>query len=87
MAPLDRESVRRELAAYLQTIARPGADFERVDEDTDFFQAGLLDSLAVVEIIQHLESRYGVRLPDAGFDPRALGSFAGMLRLIGSGRE
>ena len=87
MPHLDRDSVRRELAAYLQAIARPGADFERVGDDTDFFEAGLLDSLAVVEIIEHLEGKYGVRIRDGGFDPRTVGSFAGMMRLIGVGRD
>jgi len=87
MSAPNRDSVRRDLVAYLQSIARPGADFTRVADDTNLVDAGLLDSLAVVEIIQHLEQEYGARIRDGGFDPRELGSFAGMLRIIGVGPE
>ena len=84
MSDLDRDSVRRTLVAYLQTIARPGADFARVGDDTNLIEAGLLDSLAVVEIIQFLEVGYGARIRDSDFDPREIGSVAGMMRLIGA---
>jgi len=87
MSARNRDSVRGELVAYLQSIARPGADFAAVGDDTNLFDAGLLDSLAVVEIIQHLEREYGVRIRDGGFDPRELGTFAGMLRIVGVGPE
>lgn len=84
MAAQSRASVRSKLVAYLQSIARPGVDLAQIDDDTNLVDAGLVDSLAIVEIIQFLEQEYGVRIRDSDFDPRELGSFAGMMRIIGA---
>ena len=85
--PLPRpEELRRQLVAYLQTIARPGADFSTVADDTNLFDGGLLDSLSVIQIIEYLEQQYGLRFGGLGLDPRELASLAGIMRVCATPR-
>lgn len=82
MATPDRSRLREELVGFLDTIARPGPSIDAIDEDTNLFDSGLLDSLAVIQIILHLEQRHGVDMGAQGIDPNDLGSIAGILNAI-----
>lgn len=79
--PPQREELRRQIVAYLQTIARPGADFSAVNDDDNLFDQGLLDSLAVIQVIQFIEQRYGVRFRGGTVDPAELASLSGIMRI------
>ena len=76
------EQTRKELIAFLDTIVRPGQRIDNVDDDTDLIDAGLIDSLALVQIITYLEENFGLKLNTGIVDPNDLGSVAGMLRAI-----
>jgi acyl carrier protein len=78
--------LRRQIVAYLQTIARPGADFSAVADEANLFDEGLLDSLAVIQGIQFLEQRYGVRFRGSGLDPQELASLSGIMRVCAASR-
>jgi len=82
----DRADERTGLLAFLQTIACPGADVAALPPDANLFDAGIIDSLAVVRIIEYLESEYGIRFVSAGFDPREIGTITGIERVIAGGR-
>ena len=68
-APAARAERTRDLLAFLRTIQKPGAPIEEVSEDVSLVEAGLIDSLAVLEIVSHLESTYGLDFAEAGIDP------------------
>ena len=70
------------LLEFLDTISRPGQSVSQVDEETNLFEAGLLDSLAVIEIILFLEKNYGVNLATSGIEPTKLGTLAGINEVI-----
>jgi acyl carrier protein len=82
MAAVDRAQLREELVGFLDTIARPGPSIDAVDDDTNLFDSGLLDSLAVIQIILHLEQQHGVDMAAHGIDPNDLGSITGILNAI-----
>lgn len=81
-APGAREERTRDLLAFLRTIQKPGAPIEEVSEDVSLVEAGLIDSLAVLEIVSHLESTYGLDFAEAGIDPGDLTTIGGILDLI-----
>jgi len=82
IASLDRSQLRAELVAFLDTIARPGPSIAAVDDHTNLFDSGLLDSLAVIQIILYLEQQHGVNMAAQGIEPNDLGSIAGILNAI-----
>lgn len=58
----------------------------RLTEDTELMEAGVLDSFAVVRLIQFIEEAYGVRIPDSDIGPvlfssgAAIGDYVDRLR-------
>jgi acyl carrier protein len=82
MAMVDRSQLREELVRFLDTIARPGPSIDAIDDDTNLFDSGLLDSLAVIQIILHLEQQHDVNMGAQGIDPNDLGSISGILTAI-----
>ena len=78
---MDRQQRKAGLIQFLRTIQRPG----RVIEDTEeqnLVKSGLIDSLAVLQIVLHLEQTYGIDFSDHGFDPGDLQTVQGILDLI-----
>lgn len=73
---------REELVRFLGTIARPGRSLDGVADDVNLIDAGVIDSLAMVQIIVHLEQSHAVDLLAGGFDPAELSSIGGILRAI-----
>lgn len=73
---------REELVRFLGTIARPGQSLDGVSDDVNLIDAGVIDSLAMVQIIVHLEQSHAVDLLAGGIDPAELSSIGGILRAI-----
>lgn len=78
----DRSEHLRDLRAFLRTIERPEQPLDGVDEETSLVAAGLIDSLAVLEIVSYVETRYGFDFAESGVDPEELTSIRGILDLI-----
>ena len=79
---MSRESHRQKLTGFLQTICRPGVQFNASDENAGLIAAGLIDSLAMLEIIGFLEREYGIGFQDPDVDPNDVGSVGSILDLI-----
>jgi acyl carrier protein len=84
---VDAQEVRRELIAFLQTIARPGFDMGRVADGSNLLDEGALDSLAFVLVIEYLESTYKISFASATIDPTRLTSVEEILRVIAAARK
>jgi len=79
---VDRAVHKQRLVAFLATIARPGHPPEEIAEHEGLVRSGLLDSLAVLEIVGYLEREYGVDFSRRGINPAELGSIGRLLDLI-----
>jgi len=73
---------RDELLAFLDTIRRPQFPTDAIEDHDSLVESGLIDSLAVLQIILFLEQEFGIDFTAAGFDPDELASIAGILDLI-----
>jgi acyl carrier protein len=51
-------------------------------DDTSFVEAGILDSTGALELVQHLEERYGLRVEDDEFAPDYLDSISRLASFI-----
>jgi acyl carrier protein len=77
---------RRDLVAFLQSIARPGFDLAQVADDANLVDGGMLDSLALVMVIQYLEDAHHIDFSEAKLDPAQLTSIGEILRIIAAAR-
>ena len=77
-----REQAREDLMAFLATIVRPGIDPSSFSDETNLIDEGIIDSLAVIQIICYLEQSHGINLQATGVDPNDLGTVSGILGVI-----
>ena len=94
---MDRGTVRRGLLTFLRTIQRPDAPLAPLEpetsseskrwedesvDDQSLVEAGLIDSLAVMQIVDWLENEHGVDFAEDGLDVEELRSVRGILDVI-----
>jgi len=82
----DRLDRGREIRDFQVSIARPGVAVAAIDDQTNLIDAGVIDSLAVIEIILYLEESHGVDFGGGDVDPARLSSIASILDLVESAR-
>jgi acyl carrier protein len=80
----DREHRRQHLFAFLRTIQKPDRPLEALGDDDSLVETGLIDSLAVLEIVAYLET-YGIDFAEHGVEPEQLFSVGGILTVIEEG--
>ncbi|MBF0627739.1 MAG: phosphopantetheine-binding protein [Magnetococcales bacterium] len=79
---MDTQSNREQLIRFLATIKRPDLPMESITDDDGLIKSGLIDSLAMLEIIAFLESRFAIDFSETGVDPVELESIHKILDLI-----
>lgn len=77
-----RELWQNDLVTFLRTIQKPNRPVESIGLGDSLVASGLIDSLAVVQIVLYLENSYGIDFAARGFDPEQLASMASILDLI-----
>lgn len=78
-------AVRDELVRFLESVVRPGQDIGQWSDQTNLVDAGVMDSLALIQIIYYLESEHALELHTLGIDPSQLTSIDGILQAISKG--
>lgn len=79
---LDPVAVASGLRNFLRTIQRPGRDLASVGDDDGLVASGLVDSLAIVQIVMYLEETYGIDFAATGVDPERLASISSIVELV-----
>ena len=77
-----REERKGKLLAFLHTIQKAGLPIENLGESDRLVASGLIDSLAILQIVTYLETTYAIDFSLQGVDPEQLGSIGGILDLI-----
>lgn len=77
-----RDQRKTDLLRFLRTIQRAGMPVETLDERQHLVASGLIDSLAVLQIVCYLEETYAIDFSARGVDAEQLGSIRGILDLI-----
>jgi acyl carrier protein len=78
----DRQQRREDLIRFVRTIQKPNASIENLDDGERLLAVGLIDSLAILQIVLYLEDTYGMDFSVLGVDPDRLGTIGGILDLI-----
>ena len=79
---MKRTEAKHELCAFLDTIAASDTPTIQADEDVLFDDSGLIDSLAMLQIVTFLEDRFGLDFTEVGIDTERFGSIGRILDLI-----
>ena len=77
-----REERKEKLLGFLRTIQKAGLPIDNLGERDPLVASGLIDSLAILQIVTYLESTYDIDFALGGIDPEQLGSIGGILDLI-----
>ena len=80
---IERERHKRALIEFLRTIQRPDYPLDAIDDESSLVESGLIDSLALLQIVTYLEQTYRVDIHERGIDPEDLRSVTSILELIG----
>jgi acyl carrier protein len=80
------EQLLADLKQFLRTIQKPNRPVESVGVDERLVASGLVDSLAVMQIVVYLEEQYGIDFAATGFDPDRLATMGSIVELIEEAR-
>ncbi len=79
---MDRQQRKADLIKFLGTIQRPDYSIEEIDENQSLIESGLIDSLAVLQIVSYLEENHNINFLEKGLDPGQLSSVGAILDLM-----
>ncbi len=77
-----RDARRGRVLDFLRTIQKPDRPLEAVAETDNLVEIGLIDSLALLEIVVFLETQYGLDFAATALEPEQLTTVSGILDLI-----
>jgi D-alanine--poly(phosphoribitol) ligase subunit 2 len=77
-----RHKQLQELRQFLRTIQNPNKAIEQIAVNESLVASGLVDSLALVQIVVYLENTYGIDFSAHGFDPERLESMTSILDFV-----
>ena len=81
------EQLLADLKQFLRTIQKPNRPVESVGVDERLVASGLVDSLAIMQIVVYLEEQYGVDFAASGFEPDRLATMGSIVELIEEARS
>jgi len=79
---MNTEQKRQDLLDFLLSIQRPDYPHDGIDETSSLVESGLIDSLALLQIVSYLEQTYRIDFSERGIDPGDLRSVESILELI-----
>ena len=79
---MEPEQRKSDLISFLRTIQRPDFPLQEIDGDLSLVESGLIDSLALLQIITYLEETYGIDFREKGIDPGELRSVNAILEFV-----
>ena len=81
-----RAQLLADLKVFLRTIQKPNKPVDSVGMEERLVASGLVDSLAIMQIVVYLEEQYGIDFSASGFDPDRLASMGSIIDLIEQAR-
>lgn len=79
---MTREQRKADLIKFLRSIQKAGRPVDDLGEDERIVASGLIDSLAILQIVSYLEATYEMDFSMRGVDAEQLGSIGDILDLI-----
>ena len=77
-----REQRRQGLVRFLRDIQKAGLPVDRLGDTDELIASGLIDSLAILEIVLYLEQTHGLDFSARGIDREEFSTIGNILDLI-----
>ncbi len=84
---MDKDDIRKSVTAFIIEELLPGEDPNNITDKTQFVSDGILDSLASLKLVSHLEERYGIKIEAHEVDVDHLDTLDGIVTLVLSKRS
>lgn len=82
MTDIDQTTLARELHAYIaETFLYMQPGLELADDD-QFLELGVIDSLGFIELVEEVQTRYGIVVEDVEITEENFGSVAALVRFV-----
>jgi acyl carrier protein len=79
----DAHTIEAEIRRYLDETSESGIDgIDGIENDTDLLASGLVDSFAVLELVNFVEVTYDVLIPDEEFELDRFQSIDAVIALV-----
>jgi acyl carrier protein len=75
-------SINDELRNFITESIMYGHNTDFLADDSSFLESGVIDSTGVLELINYMESRFGISVADDELVPENLDSINGLIRFI-----
>ena len=82
----EHDQLLADLKQFLRKIQKPGKPMDSVGIDDPLVASGLVDSLAIMQIVVYREESYGIDFAVSGFDPDRLATMGSIIDLIEEAR-
>lgn len=82
--PPNRAAILAEIRTFVATWFRDGRE-DGLSAETPLVTSGIVDSAGVVEVVEFLERRFGVRVGDADISLRNCNTLQGLTELVANG--
>jgi acyl carrier protein len=85
MSDLNQEKTDKIIPSIRQFIINNflfGNDSAELNEDDSFLETGIIDSTGILELIQHIESEYEIKIDDSELVPENLDSLNNIKNFI-----
>jgi acyl carrier protein len=83
---MDKDEIRKSVTAFMVEELLPGEDPNSITDKTRFVSDGILDSLASLKLVSHLEERYGIKIEAHEVDVDHLDTLDSIVNLVLSKR-
>jgi acyl carrier protein len=85
-AAVNKDDVRRSVKTFIVEELLPGEDPDNLTDQTRFVSDGILDSLASLKLVSHLEEHFGVKIEAHEVDVDHLDTLDSIAELVISKR-
>ena len=78
------DSIREQVTNYIVTHHAPDLAHEQIPDDYDLIATGVVDSLALLELVEWLQSHFDISILDVDITPRDFQSVGAITRFVSS---
>jgi methoxymalonate biosynthesis acyl carrier protein len=75
-------STSEEVRSYILSVHLPGENPDMLSNDDDLLDMGILDSMAIMQLVDHLEKQYGITISTEEIDPANFESINALVAFI-----
>lgn len=77
-------NLEQQLRAHIASAYLPGEDPETLGLDDDLIDSGILDSMAIMQLVSYLEKQHDITIPTEDIDPAHFATVAALADMIRS---